>query len=112
MDKRILFLKKNIVSNLKENDPIETLAKMINVSPVYLRQLFKAETGCTLIQYKRDIRIEKAKQLLDETFLSIKEIAFSVGIPNTSKFCQHFKKKFGVSTAEYRNWKGKNQNRQ
>lgn len=112
IDKRILFLNNYLTKNFKEDNSIENLAKMVNVSPVYLRQLFKAETGCTLIQYKREIRLEKAKQLLDETFLSVKEIAFFIGISNQSKFSQYFKEKFGVSAREYRNWKGKNQNRQ
>jgi two-component system response regulator YesN len=100
MDKRILFLKSYLLENLHRKFSIEELANLVNFSPVYLRQLFKAETGQTITQYIRQLRLAKAKELLENKFLRVKEVGVAVGLPNQSKFTQYFKEAYGMTPSE------------
>ena len=85
-----------------ENIGLEWLAERVELSANYLSSLFKSETGQGLTQYLCAFRMEKAKQLLLQTNLRISEIGQRVGYPNTSYFCQQFKKFFGVTANSMR----------
>ena len=85
-----------------ENIGLEWLAERVELSANYLSSLFKSETGQGLTQYLCASRMEKAKQLLLQTNLRISEIGQRVGYPNTSYFCQQFKKFFGVTANSMR----------
>ena len=69
------------------------------------RQFFrmtKQETGLTPNQFVQEIRLQKARQLLEsKEKLSIKEITFAVGLQKPSYFSFLFKKRFGISPSEY-----------
>lgn len=54
------------------------------------------------IQYLKVLRIEKAKHLLETSFLSVKEITHLVGLNDESHFVRDFKKAYGVSPTPYR----------
>lgn len=54
------------------------------------------------IRYLRQLRMERAKQLLESSFLSVKEIAFQVGLNDESHFVRDFKSTYGYSPALYR----------
>lgn len=73
----------------------DELARSMNLSPLSLRRLFKGETGITLTQYLRLLRMRKAKELIENTFLSVKEIMSQVGIKDKSHFVKEFKKVYG-----------------
>lgn len=64
--------------------------------------LFKECTGRNFVDYLRDIRIEKAKELLCESELRISEIAARVGYDNDKHFMKSFKAAVGVSPTQYR----------
>lgn len=100
MDKRVIFLKDYLSKNLHKELSFEEISNLVNVSPVYLRQLFKAETGQTITQYLRELRLEKSKKLLETTFLRVKEIGVLVGFVNQSKFTLYFKEMYGVTPSE------------
>jgi two-component system response regulator YesN len=68
-----------------------------------LSTLFKTETGATAMQYLKALRMEKARELLDTTYLSVKEVAVQVGLNDTSHFVRDFKKAFGQTPTQYRN---------
>jgi transcriptional regulator GlxA family with amidase domain len=82
---------------------VDELARKANISTSHLRHLFKLETGLTLMQYLKLIRMQKAEQLLLSTFLSVKEIMNRVGISNESYFSREFKRTFGLAPLQYRN---------
>lgn len=103
MDKRIFTLKKQILANLNKTNLIEELAKAVNMSASHLRQLFKSEVGLPIAQFISEQRLEKARELLEETFLQINQIGFEVGIPDQSSFIRIFKKKYGITPTEHRN---------
>lgn len=102
MDKRIAFLKKQLLANLRHLPTIEELARFVNLSESHLQQLFKREFGMPPLQYLRRLRLEKARQLLEESFKNVKEIGFAVGMADQTHFTRAFKDKFGLTPSEYR----------
>lgn len=89
-------------SHLSEDISLEQMADYINVSSFYLSKLFKEEKGVTFINFISDKRLEKARQLLAETDLSIKEITAEIGYNDQNYFSRIFKNKYGISPKEYR----------
>ncbi len=95
------------VMNLVRQGParefeLDVLAQTANISVSHLRHLFKSETGMTLAHFIKRVRLEKAEQLLQTTFLSVKEIMNRVGIVNQSYFSREFKTMYGLAPGEYR----------
>ena len=88
--------------NLSQNISLETAADFAGVSSFYLSKLFKEEKGETFINFISDKRLEKSRQLLSETSLSIKEITAEVGYNDQNYFSRIFKTKYGLSPKEYR----------
>ncbi len=86
----------------QEDLSLKTLAEPFGVTPAYLGQLFKSETGQLFNDYLTDIRLQTGKILLLETDLKIGEIIEQVGIPNQSYFNRLFKKQYGISPTEFR----------
>jgi len=78
------------------------LAALVNLSPSRLHQLFKKETGLPPARYLRRLRIRRAKELLESTHLSVKQVMAFVGLTDESHFVRDFKKACGVTPARYR----------
>ena len=89
-------------SHLAQDISLEQMADYAGVSSFYLSKLFKEEKGFTFINFISDKRLEKARQLLTETDLSIKEITAEVGYNDQNYFSRIFKNKYGLSPKEYR----------
>lgn len=82
---------------------IEQLLDEIPMSYSKFRQAFKETTGFSPNQYYLNIRLNKAKELLAATSLSINEIAYHTGFESIFYFSKLFKKKNGISPRDYRN---------
>jgi len=91
-----------IHANLDKRITADDLARAARLSRSRLCYLFKAETGVAPMKYLKRCRIEKARDLLDSTPLSVKEIRSSVGLSDRSHFTRGFKETFGVTPFEYR----------
>jgi AraC-like DNA-binding protein len=78
------------------------LARQVNLSPWHFMHLFKAETSVSPNQYLRSLKMKKAKALLKDSFLSIKEITSLVGFNDRSHFSRDFKSLFGQNPSEFR----------
>lgn len=78
------------------------LAKSVNVSANYLSEKFKRVTGVNFVDYVARVRVEKARDLLQDRHLRISEIAFAVGFQSLSQFNRVFKKLSGRSPTEFR----------
>ena len=91
-----------IHANLDKRITAGDLARAARLSRSRLCYLFKAETGIAPMQYLKRCRIEKARDLLESTPLSVKEIRSSVGLSDRSHFTRGFKEAFGVTPFEYR----------
>ncbi len=77
-------------------------AKMANMSKFHFLRVFESITGSSPIEYRNRIRIENAKELLDDTTLPISEIGSLLGFSSAAYFCDAFKKVVGISPAKYR----------
>ena len=88
--------------NLDRKLRVEEIAESVNLSPSYLRQLFKTETGLSPLQYLMELRMRRAKLLLETTFLRIKEIMNQVGVRDKSHFGRGFKRMYGTTPRQHR----------
>jgi AraC family transcriptional regulator of arabinose operon len=88
-----------------EREVIEALAMKVNLSPSRLRHLFRREIGMSIGQFVRRQRLERARGLLESTFLNIKEVASSVGVSDQSHFVKDFKRAYGMTPSQYRIWR-------
>lgn len=91
-----------ILSHLSQNISLEEAAEFSGVSSFYLSKLFKEEKGVSFSTYLNDRRLEKARELLGKTDLSIKEITAECGYNDQNYFSRIFKNQFGVSPTEFR----------
>lgn len=89
-------------SNIRRRLSVAHMATSVNLSYSRLEHLFKAETGVTPLNYLRKMRIEKARELLETTFLTNQQIIIQVGIYDESHFVRDFKKAHGLSPSEHR----------
>jgi two-component system response regulator YesN len=78
------------------------VARTAGMSPNYLGQVFKRETGMSVNDYLNNFRIEEAKKLLKTTNLLVFEIAFKVGYKEQNYFSAVFRKRVGLTPKEYR----------
>jgi AraC family transcriptional activator of pobA len=78
------------------------LAGQLNVSPDYLSGLLKTLTGLTTQQHIHEKLIEKAKEQLSTTSLSVSEIAYQLGFEHSQSFSKLFKSKTNLSPLEFR----------
>ncbi len=88
----------HLFSNLK----VDQLAKLCNLSLSSFKRLFKKEYNNSPNNYISNRRLEKAKELLTLTDLSIGEIAFEVGFQDSLYFTRLFKNKIGIPPSKYR----------
>ena len=90
-------------SHYSEKISLDQIAKNMYLSPFYISKIFKSETGDTPINHLIRVRMEKARQLLDQQQnASIQDIALCVGYDDAYHFSKLFKKHFGQSPSKYR----------
>lgn len=80
-----------------------TIAALYGMSAATLSLTYKEQTGMYPSGYLLLLRMEKAKELLTETEMSIQDIGTSVGYYDSSSFIRRFKKHMGITPAKYRN---------
>lgn len=91
-----------IENHLNENLTAEFLAGRVGYTGYYLSRLFKKETGFSIDEYTRNVRIERAKLLLASSTESIQDIAESLGFNGRNYFSTIFRKIAGMPPAAYR----------
>ncbi|OQP45147.1 AraC family transcriptional regulator [Niastella yeongjuensis] len=81
---------------------VNAMAEQLHLSPRYLSDLLKQETGKTALELIHLSLISEAKNLLKTADRSIAEIAYDLGFENTSYFTRLFKKQTGMKPLEFR----------
>ena len=81
---------------------IDVLAKRLGYAKYYLSALFKKETGCSVGDYIKIARIERAKVLLNNTDLNVEDIWEEVGFSSRSVFGKAFRSVVGMTPREFR----------
>ena len=99
-------IEKEMVSYIQQNFTgkisLKEFGEQFHLSEKYISQYFKKHFHITLSQYITYLRLEHAKQLLQDTNIPITEIAMQSGYQNVSYFIRSFKKTYGVSPLKYR----------
>lgn len=88
--------------HLAEEVSLSVLSDEFHLSAQYISQLFKSEIGVNFLAYLTNIRMEKAKQLLMSTSLSVAEVSAQSGYGDYRVFTKVFKKSEGVTPSQYR----------
>lgn len=91
-----------MMRHLDEPLQVATLAAQVNVSPSHFFVLFKRQIGCAPIDYFIRLRMQHACRLLDETVMSVKEVAATLGYDDPFYFSRIFKSVNHVAPSEYR----------
>lgn len=78
------------------------VAGAFNISEPYLSSMFKQSMGINFSSYVGSVRIDKAKEMLKQTNMSVGDIAKATGYYSANSFCRAFKRVTGLSTTEYR----------
>ena len=102
VDRRAQTVIDLILTNFHRQLTLDEMAQSVNLTPTHLCRVFKAATGISPAKYLKRIRIEKAQELLETTFLSVKEVIRSVGATDQSHFMRDFKSATGLPLAQYR----------
>ncbi|MDD6401850.1 MAG: response regulator [Lachnospiraceae bacterium] len=98
----ISVAKKYILSNYQKDISLDDVSREVDISSYYFSKLFKEAAGENFIEYLTNIRIDKAKELLQGKEKTIKEVCAEVGYADPNYFSRAFKKKVGVTPTEYR----------
>lgn len=91
-----------IEDNLDGEIPLSDIGVKFNMNATYCSQLFKKRTGKTMVQYRTEIRMKKALELLQKSDHTVTEIALLIGYNDISYFTKTFKKFFGENPSNYR----------
>ena len=97
----VASVKNYIYQHYEEDLNLEMLAEKVYLSSGYLSFIFKKETGMNLNRFIRVFRMEKAKELLENTTMKNYEIAERVGFADAHYFGISFKKMTGCTPTEY-----------
>src|SRR5699024_8755186 len=94
---------RHIERNLKNEDlSVAWLAEQLDISPTYLTNLFKIETGNTASAYIAKRRLKEITYDLAHKHQSMTEVREAYGFKNNSNFIQHFKKHLGMTPFQYK----------
>ncbi|MCR4853095.1 MAG: AraC family transcriptional regulator [Prevotella sp.] len=92
-----------IRESLESDLTIQQIAADLGVSYSSFRKLFKEFTGISPALYQQDLKLQRAKELLTTTNLSIKEIAYQLNFESPDYFSSKFRSKTGKKPSEFRN---------
>ena len=92
------YIAENYTKKIKNED----LAALTGFSTDYFRKIFAQVYGISPIEYIHNLRIKKAKELLESDYVSITDIAISLGYENIYDFSRSFKKATGISPSKYK----------
>lgn len=96
-------LHRYIQDHLTSDLSLTVLAELVFLNPSYLSVLYKQHTGRNISDYIAEVRLNKAKELLEKSHLKIHEIAEKIGFETAGYFTRFFKKHTTLTPLEYRN---------
>lgn len=100
----IIYRAKTYIQEHYNDDRIclNTVAASVNVSPNHFSRIFSQESGCTFVEYLTEIRMDRARKLLEDTELKVSEVGYEVGYKDSHYFYYLFKKMQGCTPKDYR----------
>lgn len=94
--------KEYILQNYAKDISLDDISRELDISSYYFSKLFKEVTGINFVEYLTSIRIEKAKDLLIHSEMSMKEICVQAGYNDPNYFSRIFKKTTGRTPTEFK----------
>ncbi len=91
----------HINKHFTEEVTLNDIATYVNLSPQHFSKIFKEATGFGYVEWVNNLRITKARELINTTDKTIKEICFIVGYNDPNYFSRIFKKYVGISPTDY-----------
>jgi transcriptional regulator GlxA family with amidase domain len=91
-----------LADNYRLPDPVSRVVRRAGIPERTLKRRFKAATGTTLIERVQDLRVERAKRLLESSAASVDEVCAEAGYEDASFFRRLFRRRTGLSPAAYR----------
>lgn len=101
-----IYIKKAVqyvMNNYSYEVTVDLICKELNINKSYFCKIFKSETGYTFSNYLNIFRIEKSKELLKNTDMSLLDIAISVGYNSQNYYTVVFKKITDITPNQFRN---------
>jgi transcriptional regulator GlxA family with amidase domain len=102
MDQRVQHVVSFIRENYQRKLTLKEMAETVNLSHWWLCHLFKNDIGTSPERFLAQVRLEKARSLLEGTFLSVKEVMSEVGMSDAGHFSKSFRAAYGVTPAKWR----------
>ncbi|RXZ77809.1 AraC family transcriptional regulator [Paenibacillaceae bacterium] len=99
VDEIIAYIHRHIYEPL----PLARLASHVAYSPYHFTRIFKERMGLSPLYYVSSLRLQKAKDLLMQTNLSIREIGLEIGQQSLGTFTTRFTERVGVTPSQFRN---------
>ncbi|MEG2776533.1 MAG: response regulator [Cellulosilyticaceae bacterium] len=100
--KEVVEIIEYINQNVDKKITLSSLSEEVNMNESYISRLFKNETGTNIVNYINMIKMEKAKELLRQPDMIVKDVANALGFEEQSYFNRMFKKYFGLNPKEYK----------
>ena len=94
-----------IAGHYSKDISLDDVSREVDISPYYFSKVFKEATGENFIEYLTNVRISKAKEMLQACDSSMKEICSAVGYSDPNYFSRTFKKNVGVTPTEFKEGK-------
>ena len=101
-DAAVRRAEKWLEEHYRDEDAVLSAVVACGVAERSIKRRFKAATGCTLMGYVQNLRIEEAKRLLETTRLAADDVGVQVGYENIAFFRRLFRRLTGLSPAQYR----------
>ena len=102
MDERVQRVKTLIESNFDRELSVSEMARFVDLSVSHLQHLFKNEMGQSPAHYVQELRLMRARDLLEGSSLSIKQIMFRIGAKDRSNFERRFKRAYKLTPVQFR----------
>jgi transcriptional regulator GlxA family with amidase domain len=91
-----------VLRELEKPQSVQRIAAQVGLSPSWFEHIFKKETGHTFKVFLRTTRLAKAKDMLRDSALRVKEVAAAVGYADASDFAHDFRRQYGQSPSQLR----------
>ncbi|MNW36483.1 Melibiose operon regulatory protein [compost metagenome] len=102
IDTRLIKVNRFIRNNYHQPITLNILAELVETNPVYLCNSYSRVFKIPPMNHLLKLRLEKAKEYLSSSDISVKEISYKIGYVSNSQFSAYFKKMVGVTPIEYR----------
>ncbi|SFK78809.1 two-component system, response regulator YesN [Paenibacillus sp. 1_12] len=101
--KEIVEAQRYVLMHLHEKISMEEMAKRLDLNYSHFSRMFKKETGITFVEFVTKSKMERARELLNQSNQSVEQISEELGFDNSSYFFKLFRAYSGQSPTEYRN---------